>query len=303
MNYYLGIDGGGTKTKMYLIDENELVLSISEAGPTSIDTVNNEVIKNNLLEAFNKLFDKLPEDLMINKIFAGVGGIVTQEDSHYFMEIVKTLPHIKKNTAITVKNDMYNALYSGLMFDEGLALIVGTGTVAFGKSKENIHKCSGWGYKEGDPGSAYDLGIQAMHLLVKYVDGRILSSPFIEELKEVIGIHSTSDIVPIINSLWEERTKIASFAQVVTKHANLKDKYAIDIIDEATDELVLSVRGVYKNLSMNNHKIVIVGSLGNAKGYFRDSLIKKLKKMNRNVSIISPMVDPALGAALMAKNN
>ena len=39
MNYYLGIDGGGTKTKVIIIDANEKVVFENEAGPSSVDTV------------------------------------------------------------------------------------------------------------------------------------------------------------------------------------------------------------------------------------------------------------------------
>ena len=301
MKYYLGIDGGGTKTKLCIIDENDNIIGISESGPSSIDTVNNNVTYQNFLIPLQTIVTNHNE-IKISKVFCGIGGIVSKDDELLVENIIKTLPYITEETIVTAKNDMYNALYSGLLFDEGMALIVGTGCVAFGKTKDSFHKCSGWGYKEGDAGSAYDLGYQAIKTLVRFIDGRITPSVFTEDLKAEININSTDDIVPIINELWENRTKIASFAKLVTKHANLGDMVACRIVDQATDELTLAIKGVYNNLEITNHRIVIVGSLGNSEGYFKNTLHQKIKLINPKIQIIAPLVDPALGAALKAKS-
>lgn len=300
MKYYLGIDGGGTKTKVCIIDENENIIGIGEAGPSSIDTVTNDTTYQCFLESTAKIIDNKP-NIQINNVFAGIGGIVTAEDEELVETIIYKLPFITDQAKVKAKNDMFNALYSGLLFDEGMALVVGTGSVAFGKNRSATHKCGGWGYKEGDAGSAYDLGKQALKLLVRNIDGRLPNSAFTDELKEKIKIYSIFDIVPVINQLWENRTKTASFARIVTSHANRNDPYACKIVDMATDELKLMVAGVYNKLDFSNKALVIVGSLGNAKGYFHDLLHKKIKSIDNAIEIIAPIVDPAIGAALMAK--
>ena len=297
MKYYLGIDGGGTKTKVCIIDENEKMIGISEAGPSSIDTVTNEISYQNFLNPINNI----NPNIKFENVFAGVGGIVTKHDEDIVERIIKTLPSCQEATVVKAKNDMFNALYSGLLFNEGMALIVGTGSVAFGINHNSYHKCGGWGYKEGDAGSAYDLGKKSLLILVRTIDERIKPSAFTEDLKKMIHINSIFDIVPVINQLWEDRTRVASFAKIVTKHANLNDAYAKQIVDEATDELRLAVNGVYQKLKISNKTIVIVGSLGNAKGYFQDQLHQKIKSIDSDIKIIAPIVDPALGAAIMAK--
>jgi len=300
MKYYLGIDGGGTKTKVCLIDDNENTIGICESGPTSIDTVHKEMTYQNILKPINQLING-QKNIIINKVFAGIGGIVTVEDEKTVEQIIHALPVITNQTIVKAKNDMYNALYSGLLFEEGMTLIVGTGSAAFGKDKKTSHKCGGWGYKEGDAGSAYDLGKQALKLLVRNIDGRIPDTAFTKELRERIQINTIYDIVPVINDLWERRTTTASFARIVTSHANRNDPEARKIIAAATDELKLMVSGVYRKLHLIQKTIVIVGSLGNADGYFKEQLYKKIKAVNDEIKIIAPIVDPAKGAALMAK--
>lgn len=303
MNYYLGIDGGGTKTKLCLMNSDNEVIQMAEGGPSSIDTVSEETTFNNFLNPFMEIINNCSNNITIKGVFAGIGGIVSGEDEKLVESIVRRLPNITKDTKIKAKNDMHNALASGLLFDEGVTLIVGTGSVAFGKDKHNhYHKCGGWGYKEGDLGSAYDIGFKAIKTMIKSYDGRIDITDFTKEVKDKIGIEKIEDVVGALNNLWNNRTEIASYAKLVTKHANLGDKYAKMIVDEATDQLALAVNGVIKNLNIDNKVIVIVGSLGNSEGYFKEQLHHKISLIDKDIKIISPLVDPALGAALMAKN-
>lgn len=41
----------------------------------------------------------------------------------------------------------------------GICLIMGTGAVAYGRNGARAHKSGGWGWKEGDCGSAYWMGV------------------------------------------------------------------------------------------------------------------------------------------------
>ena len=45
---FLGIDGGGTKTAVCLIDDKMNIIDQAVSGPSSYDTVSVEVIKNNM---------------------------------------------------------------------------------------------------------------------------------------------------------------------------------------------------------------------------------------------------------------
>jgi N-acetylglucosamine kinase-like BadF-type ATPase len=303
MKHYLGIDGGGTKTKLCLINEKKEVIGFYSAGPSSIDTVSEEITRNNILFPYKELLKIAPKNSEVSAVFAGIGGIINEEDEQLVKNLLRKLPNLAKNAKINAKNDMYNALYCGLLFDEGMTLIIGTGSVAFGKdSHGNSHKCGGWGYKEGDAGSAYNLGKEALQLAIRATDGRISRTPFTQELCETIGLESIYDIVPVVNSLWEDRTKVASYAKIVTKYAEKNDKNAIQIIDIAIEQIVLAVNGVLRNLDITNKTLVIVGGLGNSEGYFKEKLHQRIKNLDKDIIITSPKVDPAEGAALMAIN-
>ena len=300
MAYYVGIDGGGTKTKVIVIDQSENIIHEGTSGPSSIDTVSRGETLLAFKEALRGFYHDFP-DASFDAVFVGLGGIVSLEDCHYVENIVKNLHGVSEKTLIRARNDMENALYSGLLFYEGIALICGTGMVAFGKNKEGItHKAGGWGYREGDLGSSYDLGMRALRHVIKAFDGRDIKTEFSNEIAQVIGMEKMEDFFHIINEKYLERTWIAGLAPLVTKYALLHDEVAIKMIHAATEELAIAVYAVKKRLNIEKPVLVIVGSLGHAKGY-QELLHEKIKALIPDISIIGPKVDPSVAAALMAK--
>jgi N-acetylglucosamine kinase-like BadF-type ATPase len=299
--YYLGIDGGGTKTKVCILNDKKDAIHLETTGPSSIDTVSEATtilaIKD-VLTSFHNTYHFFPK---FKSVFVGLGGIVDESDSHRIQELLYQLPGIDENTMIQVKNDIENALACGGIEDEGAVLICGTGSVCFGRDKYGqTHKTGGWGHREGDSGSAYDLGRNALKLAVRSLDGRLEPDDFTREVCNTVDMHETKDILAIMNNYIPNRTKTAELAPIVTKYANLDNDYAYMLVDKATDELQLLVETVFKKLEMARKQIVIVGSLGNADGVFKSLLHNKIKKINTYIEVLSPKVDPAIAAALLA---
>jgi len=211
---------------------------------------------------------------------------------------------VDQHTLLTARNDMESALYSGLCFDEGMTLICGTGMVAFGRDTHgNAHKSGGWGFKVGDEGSGYDLGFQAIKHMIRAFDGRLEKTDFAIDIAQNIKLKEAHDIVVFMDARSNDRTYIANLAPIVTKHADLGNRYAKRIIDQATSELALAVQGVYQQLTLIKKTLVIVGSLGNTSGYFKEKLHQKILEVDPKIEIIKPKVDPAYAAAIMAHLN
>jgi len=301
MAFYLGIDGGGTKTKVAIINDKNETVYIGEGGPSSIDTVDKITTRNNIDDALKDFYLKF-EGAHFRSIFCGLGGIVSEDDMSNVRILLNSLKGVDPHTLITARNDMENALYSGACFDSGMTLICGTGMVAYAKNEAGLSaKAGGWGFKEGDQGSSYDLGMQALKHVAKAYDGRKERDAFSEEIAKEIGLNEASDIVQIMNTYYLERTWIASLSPLVTKHANLGNRYAKEMIDRGTSNLSDAVRSVYQKIKPENKTLVIVGSLGHSGGYFGKALYKKIREIDQMINIITPIYDPAVAAAMMAK--
>ena len=290
MSYYLGIDGGGTKTAVIVIDHQQHVIKHEIFGPTSIDTIDLDTFK----QTFNAFFDQLNFDL--DGIYAGIGGILSQEDAMPIKNILEKMPHVTRSTHIIVNNDIMNAYFSGGFIDEGLALIIGTGSVCYGKNHELSHRAGGWGFLEGDLGSAYDLGLNALLLSIKAFDGRIDDTPFYQHIRNSYGLMNVHDIFHSLEDIRLNRTKTASLSKLITTEAKEGDQTAINLIIQSCEYHVQAIKAVLKKIHLNATTCVVVGSLGHDTYYFQ-TLQKVLLDHHLNVKLIKPILSPELAAA------
>lgn len=290
--YFLGIDGGGTKTAICLIDENMNIISSSVSGPSSYDTVTLETMKNNILNGINNLL----YDGEIASVFAGIGGIAKKEDSEIVKKMLSTIPCLNK-AIIEVDNDIVNAYYSALGNEDGIVVIIGTGSVAYGVHNNKSHRCGGYCYQEGDAGSSYDLGRKALQYYAKVIDKRLPASSFSQAIANEINIHNFGDLAHyFINAT---RTQIASLSKVVT--ANAHDENARKIIINGVTEILEMIDAVFKELKFSTAKISIIGSLGNADTLYKEILLKEIGK--RKLTYVPLKYEAYLGSSIKALIN
>ncbi len=300
MYLYLGIDGGGSRTKLSIVNEENQLLFDCTSGPSSIDTVSSYETYQAIVEALEPFISQNP-NTVFQAVFAGIGGIVFEKDCDMVEALLRQLPQVTDSTFVRARNDMENALYSGNHFDSGIALICGTGMVAFGKNHEKTHKCGGWGYREGELGSSYHLGMEAIRHTIRCFDERLPMDDFAEAVGKATNMLQATDIMPVMDEYYNNRTKTAQLAPIVTKYANFGNEAAKRIVDVATSELALAVRGVYHALQFQETSVVIIGSLGNAPGYFNDQLVEKILAITPNLTISKMVFDPSFAAAVAAK--
>lgn len=290
-HYYLGIDGGGTKTAFVVIDDNNKIVYESIKGPTSIDTVPFDVTINTINEEINKIEYKL------DSVFAGLGGIISKEHKDKLREAILENSKVK-DAKVECDNDIIQAFYGSLDGKDGIAIIAGTGSVAYGINNNQSFRVGGYGYQEGDAGSAYALGHGAMCHLARVIDTRLPASKFSKELQDYIKCYDNIQLTNyIVNST---RTEVAKLAKIVT--ANQDDKYAKKIISDNVDEMIGMIKAVYKKLEFKNGcYFSIIGSLGNADTLYKKLLLKRIKTINRNIKYIPKVHEASFGAALRAK--
>lgn len=297
----IGIDGGGTKTTATLMKENGEILAIGEGGPSGITYVPLHVTRNRIFDAVEDAFKKADMQMCrVDAIFAGMGGLVTVEDRTIVNHMLSVLPCYDAKTVVHSSNDIKNALAGGLSGRSGICVVSSTQACAFGTNERHIHhRCGGYGFKEGDAGSAYALGRSCLKLAVRAYDKRVEETKFTKELIKVLGLNHMSDIMNMMNNYYEDRIKTAILSPMVTKYALEGDKHAIEIIEEATNELALCLKGVIDNLVLENKEIAIVGKLANAPGYY-ERLISKIKEYASDYKIFPMELTPAIGSALIA---
>ena len=272
--YYLGVDGGGTKTAFALINEQKELIYLKEVGPSSLDTVDEQQIINVIYEGTKDI------NVKVDSIFLGIGVDI-----------------VKKETKIDAGNDIISAFYGALSGEDGIVCIAGTGSVCYAKNKDQNIRIGEINYIEGDPGSAYDLGIHAVRYLAKVIDYRKKGGPFADALKDATKINNYEDITKYF--IEAKRTDIASLAKLVTENSN--DINAKKIIKDSVNELLLMIKTAFKKLHFEGEtKISIIGSLGNSNTLYKTYLLEGIKKISPNLKFVQKRNEAYIGSALKA---
>lgn len=297
---YCGVDGGGTKTKIIIYDDN-LLIGEATGERSSIDTVTVDISIQNIKDIIANIYESQHLTKKIDSIFLGLGGIVNIEHINNVNLAAKTIPQLNDSAVINSGNDILNAFRATCSGRENITLIIGTGSVGYGVDETGkCHRVSGFHYLEGDLGSAYDIGVRTLKMISHVFDGRLEKSPLSIYFFKQFNIHNAIDVISLFTTYKNNRTFIASFAKDVTKFSLKNDQNALRILDEASEEIINIIKAVDSNINLKNREIGIVGSLGVAEPY-KSIIVSKIKNYDATFYVHESELDPAFGSIIEAK--
>jgi len=128
--YFLGVDGGATKTVAMVSDTKGHKISFGYGGPSNRDSVGPKKATSSVKKSIDEALSKL--ELSYNDITCGVfalAGIHTDEDRQWFR---KQFNYINPPLDLFIQNDVVAAWAAGTLCKPGIAVISGTGSNAFG---------------------------------------------------------------------------------------------------------------------------------------------------------------------------
>jgi len=302
MALYLGLDGGGTKTRVLVGDERGRVLGRGVAGPSNFGSVGPGAARSNIREAISMAASELNQPFQVDSVFAGVAGVMTEQDQDDIVQALASLDSLKGKT-IKVHHDIHIALAGGVVDEEGIALVSGTGSSCYGRNRNgDTWQVGGWGHVLGDEGSGYWLAIAGLGAAVRELDGRGPSTGLTSAAYEFLDTRSLPDLVR--RTLRGEKggqamrkDQLAAFGKEVCRIAETGDRVAMRIVDEATEELAAMVRAVSAVLEMEKRhpKLILTGSVAN------NPLVEgRLRLLLPGVEFAEPRFDPVTGALLEA---
>ena len=268
---YLGIDGGGTKTEFVLADETGKILRRTVLGASNPNDVGfsamQEVLRQGMMEVSGEY---APESIAV---FAGIAGGTTSDVAE------KIHAFLSRFGFAEVKNgsDAQNAISAGLGTADGVAVIMGTGSVAFAQVAGKLHRIGGYGYLLGDAGSGYALGRDAILAALQQEDGsgeKTALYPLV--LKKCGG----ERVLPALGEFYRGgKTYIAGYAPLLFEAARSGDGVATAILKAQMKEIAKLIVGGAKKLKSDTVSVVICGGLATAhqdmilpllKGYLAD---------------------------------
>jgi N-acetylglucosamine kinase len=300
---YLGLDGGGTQTQAVLVDGRAREIARTSSGPSNYHSVGPAAAQASLSEAIAKVLDRAAVTWKdVGAIGLGMAGIGRPQDH----QIVRALlAHFTPPLPLAITHDAEAALVGGIGRRYGVALIAGTGAIAYGvNARGQTRRADGWGYLLGDAGSGYWIGREALRATARACDGRGPQTSLRDEILAALGVGVCDDLVSRIYASDVSPPQIAALALTVHAVARTGDPVALEILRRAGEQLGSTLCTVIRGLGMREQpfEIVLLGGVLTADGPVRETVVAAARKDASNASVIRPRSDAAFGVALLARD-
>ena len=299
----LGIDGGGTSTVALLASATTgELLGRGEGGPSNIQGVGVDAAIGALDGAIDRAFASA--NRARTKVAAaclGLAGIDRQEG----LDIIhRWATQVNLAEEVLVANDATLLLAAGTPDGWGLAVIAGTGSIAFVKTPTGeLGRCGGWGYLMGDEGSAYRIAVQGLRAACRAFDG--IGSPTIltEQFVEAMKLEGVPDLIPAVYRGAWNRAAIAGLAPLVLAASEEGDVVAAAIVHEEATELARTAAGAVKvnGLPTVGLPIALAGGVLTLNAAFRTLFLEALAGCGIVPGAVELVTEPALGAVVLAR--
>lgn len=174
-NFYIGVDGGGTKCRMRLTDKNLATLGEAVTDrPSNLQLRNGVAAYESTLYLTEKVFADAGVDISEAKntaaCFGMAGGRLTSARDAF---AARDFPFAR----MEVYDDIDIARAGAHEGGEGAVLIVGTGSAGMALIDGQRHQVGGWGFHVGDAMSGAILGRELVRKSLMAHEGLIPGSP------------------------------------------------------------------------------------------------------------------------------
>ena len=297
----VGVDGGGSRTRVVLADAHGHVLARTEGGASAL-TPGEEGAAADVIRSL--IGDVLAmAERSETRPAVCVVGVAGAGQERAAQALWSALASRRVADDVSVQADATIAMDDAFGDSAGVLLIAGTGSVAFSRAPDGrLERCGGWGPRIGDEGSAAWLGQRALGVITAAQDGREPETALTGAILTAIELESLDELIP-----WAaeaNRTALAALAPVVLATAMAGDLRANALVSLCVEELVLHVRTLARRCFMDERAAVPVALTGGllAKGSLvRKRLEQRLKSAVPGAMVRAEEVDAARGAIRRAR--
>ena len=282
--YYLGIDGGGTKTDLVLTDGDGNILREKQAEQCNPFDIGFENATRVLKDAIYGICEDIPLSSVV--MFAGIAGTIAGNYKKMFGSFFEGL-HFK---SYSFGSDNDNIIRAGLGKDDGVSIIMGTGICVFAVADNERHRISGWGYLFDEGGSAYNIGRDGLSAYFSCLDG---SGEYTSLLERIDQKEPSSQ--QLLTALYSGGKKlIASYAPIVFEEAENGDKICCGIIERNISVAAQLIRTAVSRVG-KPCRCVVAGGLSHR-------VAKRLNELLEGTATVEVLsVKPVMGAIEIAK--
>ena len=235
MKLFLGVDGGQSSTKALIGDETGRILGSGIGGPCNHAAAS---------EGRARLERGLSESLASACQAAGIDAHTVCFAAACFgmsggpedkQEIVAS---IVKAERLIVTHDAAIALAGATESGQGIIVIAGTGSIAYGRNAEGrTARAGGWGHIFGDEGGAFDVVRVALRSALRMEEGWGPATELRNALVEATGAKNANEALHLFYADSWSRDRVASLASLVDVVAAEGDAVARSVLLHAAEDL------------------------------------------------------------------
>lgn len=227
----VGIDGGGTRTRLRLATPEGTVLADGDGGPANI-ALDAGPARESIRQALDLALSRvglLGADCRLIAV-AGLAGAEATGAVARFNARPAMFARLR------IVSDAYTSCVGAHAGADGAMVAAGTGTVGLAIAGGATRRVGGWGFPQGDEGGGAWIGLQAIRLMLRAGDGRIPRTLLSEAVRARLADGGADPM------LWAVGARAADFAALVPMVAALArdgDAEARDLLGRAGAEIEL----------------------------------------------------------------
>jgi glucosamine kinase len=287
---FIGVDGGGTKSKVRIEDSTGRLLAQAVSGPSNI--------RLSVDAAWHAIHQACEEALKIAGIshadkqyqFHAGMGLAGCEVKEIFTDFINR-PH--SFTTLKVTSDAHTACIGAHGAKDGAIIVVGTGVIGYQIQQGHTMRASGWGFPHDDEGGGAWLGLEAARYTFQWLDHRIEKNPLVEDIFAFFN----RDIEYFIQ--WANRansTEFARLAPLVINHSQQEEALAIRLMKKAA-HAIDRIHVALEKVRGNRDESLPCSLFGGIAPFIEPWLGDDLR-----ASLVPRKADANVGAILMVKD-
>lgn len=303
MRTYLGVDGGGSKTRFLLIDEDGKVLASHTEGPAYHLEIGLAALEAMLVRGIQAALQQA--GVAAASLAYAFLGLPAYGEDRSLVAVLDAAPAAAlPQRRYRCGNDMVCGWAGALAGADGINIVAGTGSIAYGEYAGRSARAGGWGELFSDEGSAYWLARQGLRLFSRMSDGRAPRGALYERVRRHFALADDLELcAAIYGKSVAQRSQLAQLARLVAEAASAGDAAARALFAQAAAELAHMVDAVRARLEVSPEVQLRVSYSG---GVFqlRDLLLAPLAAAfagrAHQYCFLAARLPPAAGAALHA---
>lgn len=299
----LGIDGGGTHTAAILarVATGE-VLGRGTGGPSNIQSVGVSAAMKGLDQAVDRAFAAAGAGrATVAAACLGLAGVDRDEG----IDVIRGWAEwVGLAAEVSVANDATLLLAAGTPAGWGLAVVCGTGSIAFVRTPAGeVGRCGGWGYVLGDEGSGYRLALAGLQAVCRGFDGCAPATGLTAKFLQRMGLTAVPDLIPAVYRGPWDRAAIAGLAPLVLDAADAGDAVATAIVRREAADLAVTAATAVANIGLPvaGVPLALTGGVILRSDPYRAAFLESLRDRGVTPDPVGLVPDPGVGAVVLAR--